>query len=447
MASTFERSRTMQRAERKFLSAVGVAMFVVLQACRPGAPLTSGDVASRSAGGAIPWWKGNTHTHSLWSDGDHFPEMIADWYRREGYHFLAMTDHNPPPPEKWVVVPDSGPRRRAYDLYRARFGDGWVEQRQAADTFRVRLRRLDEYRLQLDAAGNFLLVSGEEITQYRDGKAAHMNAVNIVEPIPEQSGATLNEILVNDLRAIGDQRARARRPIIGVLNHPNFIWSQTAEDIAALSELRFFEVYNGHPLVHMRGDSLHASTERMWDIVLTKRARRGEPLLYGVATDDAHDYLDFSPKERNPGRGWIVVRSPVLTADSLVAAMERGDFYASNGVELADVRRTRSSLSLLIRPEPGVTYVTQFIGTRVGYDTTSKAVRDSAGAALTRRYSEDVGQILAEGAGLSPRYSFQGDELYVRARVVSSKPKQNPAYEGEVEMAWIQPVWYLDAAR
>jgi|GEM_PF-6842137 len=23
------------------------------------------------------WWKGNLHTHSLWSDGDDFPESIA----------------------------------------------------------------------------------------------------------------------------------------------------------------------------------------------------------------------------------------------------------------------------------------------------------------------------------------------------------------------------------
>lgn len=27
------------------------------------------------------WYKGNLHTHTLWSDGDDFPEMVADWYR------------------------------------------------------------------------------------------------------------------------------------------------------------------------------------------------------------------------------------------------------------------------------------------------------------------------------------------------------------------------------
>ena len=30
------------------------------------------------------WWKGNLHTHSLWSDGDDFPEMIAEWYKQHG---------------------------------------------------------------------------------------------------------------------------------------------------------------------------------------------------------------------------------------------------------------------------------------------------------------------------------------------------------------------------
>ena len=39
-------------------------------------------------------YKGNLHTHSLWSDGDDYPEMIADWYKREGYHFLGISDHN-----------------------------------------------------------------------------------------------------------------------------------------------------------------------------------------------------------------------------------------------------------------------------------------------------------------------------------------------------------------
>jgi hypothetical protein len=33
-----------------------------------------------------------------------------------------------------------------------------------------------------------------------------------------------------------------------------------------------------------------------------------------------------------------------------------------------------------------------------------------------------------------------GNELYVRARVTSSKPMANPVVAGEVETAWLQPV-------
>ena len=123
-----------------------------------------------------------------------------------------------------------------------------------------------------------------------------------------------------------------------------------------------------------------------------------------------------------------------------MAAMQRGDFYASTGVELADVRRDGARLSLAIREAPGVTYATQFIGTRRRWDTTSTPVRDSTGRAVTRRYSRDVGAVLAEVAGPSPSYVMRGDELYVRARVVSTRRKANGYLPNERETAWTQPV-------
>src|SRR5687768_2391459 len=59
------------------------------------AALTLGSLrAAHSRPGALQWWKGNLHTHSLWSDGDDYPEMIVDWYKQHGYQFLALSDHN-----------------------------------------------------------------------------------------------------------------------------------------------------------------------------------------------------------------------------------------------------------------------------------------------------------------------------------------------------------------
>src|SRR6185295_7076294 len=40
------------------------------------------------------WYKGNTHTHTLNSDGDSTPEDVVRWYREHGYQFLVLTDHN-----------------------------------------------------------------------------------------------------------------------------------------------------------------------------------------------------------------------------------------------------------------------------------------------------------------------------------------------------------------
>jgi hypothetical protein len=34
---------------------------------------------------------------------------------------------------------------------------------------------------------------------------------------------------------------------------------------------------------------------------------------------------------------------------------------------------------------------------------------------------------------------LKGDELYVRAKVISSKPKANGVRSDEVESAWVQP--------
>jgi hypothetical protein len=48
--------------------------------------------------------------------------------------------------------------------------------------------------------------------------------------------------------------------------------------------------------------------------------------------------------------------------------------------------------------------------------------------------------VLDAAKGVSPSYRLQGDELYVRARITSSKAKLNPNRPDETERAWTQPV-------
>src|SRR5688500_2267463 len=78
----------------------------------------------------LRWWKGNLHTHSLWSDGDDYPEMIAEWYKQRGYHFLALSDHNIlSDQERWIDLEKSRGGELAFGKYLKRFGEPWVEER------------------------------------------------------------------------------------------------------------------------------------------------------------------------------------------------------------------------------------------------------------------------------------------------------------------------------
>ena len=54
--------------------------------------------------------------------------------------------------------------------------------------------------------------------------------------------------------------------------------------------------------------------------------------------------------------------------------------------------------------------------------------------------SDEVGEILKTVNGTSAEYVATGDEIYVRARIISSRIQNNPFAEGDVEMAWTQPL-------
>jgi hypothetical protein len=369
--------------------------------------------------------------------------MIMNWYKTQGYHFMALSDHNTlAEGDEWINPAERRHGRGALQQYRARFGDDWVTSRvDGADTL-VQLKTLAEYRPLFEEDGVFLIIQAEEITDRFEQKPIHVNATNVQTLIEPQGGESVWEVMQNNVDAVLAQRAQTGQPMFPHINHPNFGWAVTAEDLIALQGEQFFEVYNGHPAVHNEGDSLRPGTERMWDIILTERLAQGRDVLYGMAVDDAHAYHEESTTVPNPGRGWVMVRADALTPAALIDAMEAGDFYGTSGVTLTDIQHDASTLRLTIAPEPGVTYTTRFIGTRRGYDAASEPVTlpEDEAAVVTRRYSDDVGEVLAEVDGLTPSYTFTGDELYVRAKVISSKPKTNPYREGEYEVAWTQPV-------
>ncbi len=315
-----------------------------------GACLWLGAVRGASAP-AGRWYKGNLHTHTINSDGDSSPDEVTRWYKEHRYDFLVLTDHN-------------------------------------------YLTSVDGLNALLGAAEKFLVVRGEEVTDRFEKKPIHVNALNPKQLVEPQGGSSVLETLQRNVDAI--RRAGAAPSV----NHPNFGWAITADDLRRLQNDRLFELYNGHPQVNNLGGGGSPSLEQVWDICLSSGRQ-----LFGIAVDDAHYFKRFAPELSNPGRGWVGVRARELSAEALMEALERGDFYASTGVVLGEVVRAAGDLRVEIKTAGPLKYTTEFIG--------------------------ENGKVLKTTFENPASYTLAAGDRYARARVTASSG----------EIAWTQPVF------
>jgi hypothetical protein len=344
----------------------------------------------------LTWFKGNLHTHTYWSDGDEFPEMVLDWYKSNGYDFVALSDHNTlATDEKWKVITKSPLYEESFQKYLDKFGADWVVYKTDTGRIQVKLKTHEEYKSKMEDS-RFLVIPSEEISNKANDLPVHINATNLQE-----------------------QRQRTGVPMFTHINHPNFYWAITLEDMIGLKGERFFEVYNGHPMVRNYGDSLHLGMEAMWDKINIAYINRNQPMMFGLATDDSHNYHQFGEAFSNAGRGWVMVQSEKLDAASLITAMEAGNFYASTGVELSELVIENGQIKIVVAAETEVTYKIEFVGVRKG---------------------EEESKVIETINGGEAKFMVTDEYLFVRARITSTRLQPNPFQEGDFEMAWTQPV-------
>jgi hypothetical protein len=368
---------------------------------------------------AQKWYKGNLHTHSLWSDGDDFPEMIIQWYKDHDYQFVAMSDHNTiASGEYWYKLKEREIKHKTLEKYQQEFGD-WVEIKDFPDSTSVRLKTFEEYRSKLEEPGIFKVIRSEEVTSAYQKKPVHINVTNIQHLIEPVEGSSVVDVMQQTLDQVKAQRQETNTPMFAHINHPNFGYGISAEDLKKIDGERFFEVYNGHPAVHNEGDSLHISTEEIWDAVNISYHQQGKPLLLGIATDDSHNYHAKSSDLSNSGRGWVMVASDSIATNSIIDAMEEGNFYASCGISLKTVFHDKKHYFVEIVPETGIGYEIIFYG----YKKNSESVVE-----------------LSRKSGITATYTFANDDIFVRAKIISDQKMPNPYKEGETMKAWTQPV-------
>ena len=358
------------------------------------------------------WQKGNLHTHSLWSDGDDFPEMIIQWYKDNEYQFVALSDHNTVSENqnRWYKIGQREINNKTLEKYKERFGD-WVEEKTDDKGIYARLKPYEEYKNKLEEK-DFLVIRSEEVTSGFEGKPVHINVTNIQEKIEPFKGGSVLDVMQQTLDAVHEQRKRTNQPMFAHINHPNFGYGISTDDLKKLNGERFFEVYNGHPSVNNEGNEYHLDTESMWDLINVHYYNNKKPLMFGIATDDSHNYHQQSTSLSNTGRGWVMVNTKNLETNNIIAQMEAGNFYSSSGVYLKSLVSDNKGVSIEIDPEPNIEYGIHFIGYKKGEDNT---------------------KLLKSVDGTKANYLFEKDDIFVRVKIVSTALMPNPYTDGETK--------------
>ena len=422
-----------------------------------------GDQARNAACGNV-WHRGMFHMHTYWSDGRAFPEQAIDIYKKLGYDFLGVSDHNlfAADANGWRTVADKETKwppavtRPLFDAYMQAFGKE-ADVRQENGQTLVRLKTYDEMQKRFGEPGKFLLMPAVEITQVLNGINVHVNYVNLPGAVPSVKGGPLSKsikdsalsvsgLIRQNAAEIAQLAAQMRRQTLTMLNHPQWVyWDIKPQNLIDNPEVKFFEICNGGSAFAPHPDAMKVTCDSFWDAVNAFRCLKGQPLLYGVGSDDTHYYLNRTPEQRLAD-AWVMVRSASLTTESLLAAMHAGDFYATTGVSLEDVAFNAAdrTLRVKVKAAPGVTYRIRFITTKRGFDQSVRTVESPAekgrGARTIPVYSDDIGKTAQLTEGAEASYRMAADDLYVRAKIESGVPSgYTRHFHPDVQVAWTQP--------
>ncbi|MEI7899432.1 MAG: hypothetical protein WCK89_04215 [bacterium] len=396
---------------------------------------------------AEEWYRGNLHMHSLWSDGNVFPEDAVGWYRDHGYQFVTLSDHQmlQLDTHAWLEAGSQKLSREKADAY-VKGHPASAELKKEGGKEYLRLKTVWESKRMFDQPEAFLMVPGHELNHVAGGLQVHMNVINVSDTLPYRYGDSPSEIFQRIETAL-DAWGRAQDvPTLFMLNHPTWpCFDIRPEVLIGLPRIRFFEVCNADGGTTFPPHPLWYSLEKFWDIVNAFRIEDGYDPVFGTATDDTHTYTDPRGGAR-PGVGWVCVRAARLDPHALLQAMYRGEFYASTGVALERVAfdGEKGTLSVKVRPDAGATYTVRFTTTQAGFDRTTEAFDDPAKekkpARTGIRYSDMIGKTAKTVEGLEASYTLGPDDLYVRATVTSSKKAVNRvSNEPEFDTAWTQP--------
>jgi len=170
---------------------------------------------------------------------------------------------------------------------------------------------------------SLLTILGVELDLGRtqNGEKYHLVALDIPRDFNFPSSDSTPQEAVNLIRSNGGE---------AILAHP--YWSGlTTNDLLSVSGYLGLEIFNTSCLLEInRGLSLVH-----WDDLLTSGRK-----VFGFAVDDAHFRINDALG------GWIMVKSPNLTKESIMNGIRKGHFYSSCGPRFSDFKFSKETVSV-----------------------------------------------------------------------------------------------------
>lgn len=249
---------------------------------------------------ARQYLKGNLHTHTDLSDGKYPVSEVLNIYSENKYDFIGITDH---------------------DIY--------YEGENHAD--------------------GMLIIAGQEVTcdyvgdPECKGAYVHFSCFHRKgAPTPKMAYGNASE-----LQACIDVLKKNYRLV--QFNHPLFsaMFAKLSErDVVSLDDYDLLEIYNHKDFRNETGIS---SAEVLVRCVLNDRKK-----LLLTAGDDFHGPYK---KAKNDyfGGGYIMVNAE-KNEESILCAIERGDFYSTTGPRIIDYRRIGNRLEIMTSPVKNIIF-------------------------------------------------------------------------------------------
>lgn len=245
------------------------------------------------------FYKANLHCHTNCSDGRYTPEEIKKMYSEKGYSVVAFTDHE-------VMIPQN---HLTDDSFLAITGVEYAAN-------------VGSYDMLPSAHMNFLSKDKNRRTfpGFRAAKLwkaiEHMNKYiddemrqYTDELVPEYSDKFFNGVI----------KKCNEEGLLVTLNHPvNSL--QNFNDYGNLKGLWGMECHNGGPEVSDFPESI---------LPIVEMHRVGEKIL-PIAADDTHG-------ENTLFGGFNMIKAEKLDYDTIMTALEKGDFYASQAPEIFEL--------------------------------------------------------------------------------------------------------------